>query len=150
MPADVDESWPGARIFLATADGQESDEIALNPRDIRTRPLINVLSTVVHEMVHLAQHHFGKPSRNGYHNRQWATAMKAIGLQPSDTGEPGGRETGQQVSHYVVPGGPFDLACQELLADGFTLPWGDVDNRRPATERLLAPSARAQSRRVQM
>jgi hypothetical protein len=58
-----------ARRF-ATADGEESDEIALNPRDIRTRPLIDVLSTVVHEMVHLDQHHFGQPSRNGYHNRQ--------------------------------------------------------------------------------
>ena len=47
---------------FATAEGEVSDEIALNPRDIRTRPLIDEMATLVHEMVHLAQHHFGKPS----------------------------------------------------------------------------------------
>jgi hypothetical protein len=31
--------------------------------------------------------------------------MREIGLQPSSTGEPGGMETGQTVSHYIIPGG---------------------------------------------
>jgi hypothetical protein len=31
--------------------------------------------------------------------------MREIGLQPSSTGEPGGMETGQTVSHYILPGG---------------------------------------------
>jgi hypothetical protein len=31
-----------------------------------------ILSTLVHEMVHQEQKHFGKPSRNGYHNKQWS------------------------------------------------------------------------------
>jgi predicted RNA-binding Zn-ribbon protein involved in translation (DUF1610 family) len=30
--------------------------------------------------------------------------MKQIGLQPSDTGEPGGKEAGQSVTHYIVAG----------------------------------------------
>jgi hypothetical protein len=30
------------------------------------------LSTLVHEMAHLQQNHFGKSSRTGYHNKEWA------------------------------------------------------------------------------
>jgi len=44
------------------------DEIALNPVHFATRSTDDVLSTLVHEMVHLWQHHFGKPSRSSYHN----------------------------------------------------------------------------------
>jgi hypothetical protein len=56
----------------------------------------------VHEMVHVWQHAFGKPSAGGYHNKQWAAKMKAVGLQPSSTGYVGGKETGQRVTHYVI------------------------------------------------
>ena len=37
-------------------------------------------------MTHVWQHQHGKPSSRGYHNREWAAKMKAIGLQPSNTG----------------------------------------------------------------
>ena len=75
----------------------------------------HVLSTLAHEMVHLWQHHCGKPGRGRYHNRQWAQRMKAIGLHPSSTGKEGGQETGDSVGHYIVPGGPFEVAAHELL-----------------------------------
>jgi hypothetical protein len=39
--------------------------------------------------------------------------MKGIGLQPSTTGEPGGKETGQSVTHYVLPGGPLRDGLRE-------------------------------------
>ena len=53
----------------------------------------NVLSTVgpppyrplVHEMVHVWQEQYGHPASRGYHNKQWAAKMKAVGLQPSGT-----------------------------------------------------------------
>jgi hypothetical protein len=79
-------------------------------------------------MVHLRQHHFGKPGRGRYHNKQWAAWMSEIGLEPSDTGAPGGKRTGQRVSHWIVEGGPFDAACQAFLAKHDGLLWGD----RPA------------------
>jgi hypothetical protein len=69
-------------------------------------------------MVHLWQYHVGSPSRSGYHNREWADMMKRLGLPPSDTGKPGGRETGQRVTHYIIPDGPFALTCAVLLEDG--------------------------------
>jgi len=49
--------------------------------------------------------------------------MKEIGLQPSHTGEPGGKETGQKVSHYIIEGGRFALAVSKLKAGGFALRW---------------------------
>ena len=102
---------------FTTRDGtQATDEIALNPRYFAERSIESTLATLVHEMVHLQQEHFGKPSRGSYHNQEWARMMRAVGLIPSSTGEPGGKETGQRVSHYIEEDGRFALACADLLA----------------------------------
>lgn len=106
------------------------DEIALNPVHF-DRPDAQSLSTLVHEMVHLWQHHFGKPSRGGYHNRQWAAKMKEVGLQP-DNGS--GRETGQSVSHRIIEGGPFDLACTALLSRGVEIRYRDIWRQNQRSE----------------
>ena len=107
---------------FGTKDGSEvMDEIALNPAHFKSRTTEESLSTLVHEMCHLEQHHFGKPSRSGYHNREWAGMMKAIGLMASATGLPGGSETGQKVTHYITGGGAFDRACAELVKSGFAV-----------------------------
>ena len=95
--------------------GEIIDEIALNPAGFAGRTSTEVLSTLVHEMVHLWQHHFGTPSRKCYHNREWAGKMLRVGLVPSDTGEPGGKQTGQHVSHFIEKGGPFAVACKAYL-----------------------------------
>ena len=52
--------------------------------------------------------------RNPYHNAEWAARMKAIGLIPSNTGEPGGRETGQKMTHHIDPDGPYERAYARL------------------------------------
>jgi predicted SprT family Zn-dependent metalloprotease len=103
----------------------KSDEIAMNPIAMGRRPVADTLSTIVHEMVHLAQEMFGKPGKGAHHNKEWGAMMKEIGLYPSSTGEPGGKETGNKVSHYVIQGGRFDVACRELLATGYGLTWAD-------------------------
>lgn len=95
-----------------------TDEIALNPATFAVRDDRAILSTLVHEMAHLWQHHFGKPSEFGYHNREWATKMVELGLVPSHTGKSGGRQTGRRVTHYIEADGPFDRACEELLLSG--------------------------------
>lgn len=109
-------------------DGIQSDEIALNPAHFNDRPPTEVLATLVHEMVHLWQHHFGTPGRARYHNREWAEKMKALGLQPTSTGIEGGKETGDRMSHLVVSGGRFEKAANKNLSNGFGLSW---------TERIL-------------
>jgi DNA-directed RNA polymerase subunit RPC12/RpoP len=51
--------------------------------------------------------------------------MESIGLMPSNTGLPGGKKTGQQMTHYVIEGGPFETICKELLANNFKISWAD-------------------------
>jgi predicted SprT family Zn-dependent metalloprotease len=106
----------------------ETDEIALNPATFNDRTDAEILSTLVHEMVHHWQYACGNPGRGRYHNAEWAAQMEAVGLMPSDTGEPGGKRTGQRVTHYIVDGGPFDRACRELLADGACVEWQSREN----------------------
>ncbi|MCB2012807.1 MAG: SprT-like domain-containing protein [Geminicoccaceae bacterium] len=104
-------------------------EIAINPAHIERRDIREVLSTLVHEMCHLWRHDLGPVNRkggkgsNGYHDIVWADAMSALGLEPSDTGLPGGNRTGTRMTHYIVPDGLFDRACNALLDNGFTISW---------------------------
>lgn len=105
--------------------GRRTDEIAMNPVYFASTPVEDVLSTLVHEMVHLWQAHHGRPGRRGYHNAEWAAKMKAVGLQPSSTGLPGGKETGERVDHFIAPDGRFIMAARKLLATGWVLTWLD-------------------------
>ena len=121
---------------FGSVDGKQvTDEIALNPSHFRSRTTEESLSTLAHEMAHLQQHHFGKPSRVGYHNKEWAAMMRAVGLIPSDTGAPGGREVGQKVSHYIEDGGAFEKACAELLRGGFNALYVELWSEGDAAKR---------------
>jgi len=110
---------------FTTKDGKTTDEIAMNPIYFAGRTLEELLSTLVHEMVHLWQHRFGKPGRQRYHNREWAERMVLIGLQPSSTGKPGGKEVGDSMSHYIINDGPFSQAFQKLKKSDFAISWTD-------------------------
>jgi hypothetical protein len=85
-----------ARRFAHRRGTEIVDEIALNPAAMQDRSDKQIASTLVHEMAHLWQQHFGKPGRRGYHNKQWAAKMDELGLTPSHTGEPGGKRTGNK------------------------------------------------------
>lgn len=112
-------------------------EISLNPTTLHERKPIAVASTLVHEMCHLWQQEFGKPSRSGYHNQEWAARMESVGLIPSDTGEPNGKRCGQRVTHYILEGGVFEHAFKELPKAAL-LPWtcgSDPVKQKKATEK---------------
>jgi hypothetical protein len=98
-------------------------ELAMNPDGFTGNSDEQILSTLVHEMAHVWQQAHGKPSRRGYHNKQWAEKMKEVGLQPSDTGQPGGKETGPKMSDYIIADGPYAKAYARLQARGFKLEW---------------------------
>jgi hypothetical protein len=113
-----------AKRFEGRADAQrETDEIALNPGTFTGRSDIEILSTLVHEMVHHWQAHCGDPGRGRYHNHEWADRMEQLGLLPTHNGQPGGRRVGQCMTHCILAGGPFERACQALLAGGVRLEW---------------------------
>jgi predicted SprT family Zn-dependent metalloprotease len=112
------ERWANSR-------GKRTHEIAMNPAYFARHKLIEVLQTLVHEQCHLWQCEFGKPSRAGYHNREWAARMESIGLMPSHNGAVNGRKTGQTMSDYPIKGGKFIQACKALIEQGYRLSWID-------------------------
>lgn len=118
--------------FVRRANARKADEIAMNPEFFALFALEEACQTMVHEMVHQWQTHFGQPSRKCYHNLQFAEKMESIGLMPSDTGRPGGKKTGQKMADYPIPGGRFDVATKQLFATGFAISWLD---RFPAPNR---------------
>lgn len=106
-------------------DGKKTDEIALNPSYFPVIPLLEILQTLAHEMVHQWQKHHGKPGRSRYHNKEWAQKMESIGLMPSDTGQPGGKRTGDSMADYPIENGLFLKICEELLTNDFKITWHD-------------------------
>jgi predicted SprT family Zn-dependent metalloprotease len=109
---------------------RETDEIALNPGVFKHRSDVDILATLVHEMVHHWQAHYGKPGRGRYHNHEWADCMEQLGLMPSDTCRPGGQRVGQHVGHYILAGGRFQEVCIELLAGGAKVEWQSCERQR--------------------
>lgn len=106
-------------------DGVKCHELSLNPTYFGAYRIVELFQTLVHEQCHMWQQEFGRPSRSGYHNREWADKMQSIGLMPSATGEPGGKRTGQHMSDYALPGGRFLAASRALMEHGARLKWLD-------------------------
>lgn len=122
----------GTHGFLAPERWKRVDEeefgtheISLTPTTLY-RPPIQIFSTLVHEMCHLWQWEFGSPSRNGYHNKEWAAKTKQVGLIPSNTGKPEGKETGQRMTHYIEEGGRYQKAF-EKMPKRYILPFTSLD-----------------------
>jgi predicted SprT family Zn-dependent metalloprotease len=112
--------------FTGRLEESVAHELALNPDKFKDQTDEWIYSVLVHEMMHVWQHTFGEPTRGRYHNREWAEKMKSIGLQPSSTGKPGGRETGQRMSHYIVKGGLYAAAYERLASTKFKLSWNSI------------------------
>jgi len=114
--------------FTGRHNGTAVHELALNPDHFTGRSDREILSTLVHEQVHVWQQTYGTPPRRGYHDRQWGAKMLEIGLHPSHTGLPGGKRTGQHMSHYILSGGVYDIDYDRLAHTGFTLHWESLSD----------------------
>lgn len=112
---------------------QAFDEIAINPATAN-RPARDVLGTLLHEMCHVWQFNFGKASRNGYHNQQWAGKMIEVGLRPFSIQNPD-KMVGQKVTHTIEEGGAADLIFREI-EDSFgadlVIELPNIEAKRPA------------------
>ena len=123
-------------------------EIAMVPDTFSGRSTKDIMSTLVHEMCHLQEQEQGKPTTTG-HGRGWVAMMDAVGLLPYAIGcypekDADGqwirprRQSGRKVSHVIVEGGPFDKACDALLATGVDIIW----SLKPATAAASALAAK--------
>lgn len=122
--------------FKGTEDTEKAtDEIALNPFTFTGRTDREVYSTLVHEMVHLWQFHFGDDNKKSPHDKEWASKMEEIGLMPSSTGQPGGKRTGRRVSHYIIEGGSFDRVERKFKV---AIPWrgAPIEREKKGSKRL--------------
>lgn len=112
-------------------------ELSMHPGYFAVRTSKDILSTLVHEMVHLQcalRRQPGEHHTPGYHDKAWGNLMEAVGLMPSATGRPGGKKLGFRMSHYVMDGGRFEVVVEELLDSGWSLTWLDrFTERTPAT-----------------
>src|SRR5260370_32777195 len=125
--------------FANLADPKEvADEIALNPVHFASQKSEKVLSTLAHEMAHLWQHHYGKQPRKGYHDRQWAAKMHEIGLIPSASGQPDGKETGQKMTHIIEENGHFARTVERLLAEHPAILYSDRSEDEPGRKTKAA------------
>ena len=131
--------FSGERFANTTDPKEVTDEIALNPAHFATRKPGEVLSTLAHEMVHLWQHHYGKQPRKGYHDKQWAAKMREIGLIPSSSGEEGGKETGQKMTHFIEKNGRYARAVSKLLIEHPAILYHDrTDDNDPTRKKKAA------------
>ncbi|EPN0316259.1 SprT-like domain-containing protein [Vibrio vulnificus] len=119
---------------FVNSHGEMTHELAVNPDYFSIYPITEILSTIAHEATHLWQltDPDAKPSRNGYHNKEWANKLESIGLMPSSTGKVGGGKTGQKMSDYIIEGGIFDEFCNDIITTDFKIEWYD---RFPPTKR---------------
>ncbi len=131
--------FSGERFASVDAPQEVTDEIALNPAHFAGRTPTETLSTLVHEMVHLWQHHSGNPSRNGYHNKQWAAKMREVGLIPVSIDQPG-KEVGQKVTHTIEQHGRFDQVCTAWLHTSTPILYHDLAGEGDATRKKKAAS----------
>ena len=112
-------------------NGEVLHELGLNPVDFAVRSTEEVLSTLVHEMCHAWQQSYGeKVPRKGYHNKEWAAQMESVGLIPSDTGLPGGKQTGQSMTHFIDESGEFLRQTAVILDVGWTIPHIDIPEEK--------------------
>jgi hypothetical protein len=126
----------GADRFAGRTIEGARHELALNPDGFVGRSDKEICSSLVHEQVHVWQHAKGTAPARGYHDREWSEWMKSIGLQPSSTGMPGGREIGQRMNHYIITGGAFAQSYDRLAASGWKL---NLESAQRPGEKRKAP-----------
>jgi len=99
-------------------EGVTVHEISININSTAELDVKEVMGILVHEMVHQWQYEHGKPTRNGYHNRQWVEKAESLGLVVQGKG--------QVVSTSVAVDGVTEKAIMDMPDDAL-FPWVTTD-----------------------
>jgi hypothetical protein len=91
---------------LEHVTGRQGDEIL----SFIKREEHELLSMLVHQMVHLWQHIHLHPLDRACHGERWATQMQDIGLRPIVLDERSANDTTREISHQIVPNGLYAQA----------------------------------------
>jgi hypothetical protein len=107
--------------YYADRDGRRAHGLAFNAARLKTLTDEERLSVLVYGMAQMKRYLTLPRPTDGYCDAGLARIMSDVGLIPSSTGEQGGAKTGYRMGYIIEPGGPFDAACRDLLATGFTI-----------------------------
>ncbi len=113
------------------SDGPYCGEIVMNPAYYIPDDPKPFVATFVHQLVHHWQYYFGSPGKIGYHNREWADQMLAVGLQPTQDNTEGGREIGYTMHQRIIGGGALDRVLDDFMTDRQILRWRECFSTGP-------------------
>jgi len=102
------------------------DHIIINSTMLLKADEIKILAALDDAMISQEQFYFGEPGRNAYRNKERASMSKEVGLFPSNTGQEGGKETGDYLSFYIIEDSPFYEAAKEFLSYGYKIQWEEI------------------------
>ena len=136
--ATIDRRAVTGGYYLANAlqnrDGRIVDQIALSPTFISLSGSYETLRMIARLSVRqwrkkvCVRVEKGRLGTPGYCDKHWARQMKAIGLQPTSTGDPAKPDdcqTGYGIGDIVIEGGPFDLLAREMVIAHEGIAWSD-------------------------
>lgn len=115
----VETEYHGFACNRNAANGQ-GYYIALSRERMQTASFKDVLSTLVHEMVHIAD--FLQGSIGVEHTYYWGTLMKRLGLVPIPNSNTYINSDvvndcyGDSVHHHIVRYGQFDLVSNQIIS----------------------------------
>ena len=102
-----------------SSNGLLVDVINLDSKTATDRPLIELLSTLVHEMAHqYVCRVINGGTASGGHGPDWRKIMDRVGLPPIKIGS-----TWRQATHSIEVGGAFEQAFHKHQSELQTLPW---------------------------
>ncbi|KZR92354.1 SprT-like family protein [Synechococcus sp. MIT S9509] len=102
--------------------GNKLDAITLNSTDASERPLIELLSTLVHEQCHqYICRVVNKGAATGGHGPAWRQQMLLLGLPPIKVGA-----TWRQATHSIDPDGAYANCFRANLTELERLPWKEL------------------------
>ncbi len=102
-------------------DGNPVHEIAINSNIMLNQNPVEVFGIIVHELMHFWQWELGKPTRNGYHNKEWCLYAEEIGLECYDT--QGDRTVSSQNVHTKIAKDGLTEAAIAEMEEGMYLPY---------------------------
>lgn len=99
--------------FLFSSKDNSLHKIAINPDSFK-RSEKEIISTLLHEMCHLWQLMYGKPSNNNYHNKEFHLKMLELGLETYDLDT--GSSTGRKVTHRIIQNAKYETFFDNELS----------------------------------
>jgi hypothetical protein len=107
---------------LIDEHGNKLDAITLNSTDAAERPLIELLSTLVHEQCHqYICRVINEGAATGGHGVEWRQKMIELGLPPIRIGA-----TWRQATHSIYPDGAYANCFRDNLSELERLPWQEL------------------------